>query len=134
MELKKKKILAAKTLGVGKNRLAFNLERLAEIKEAITRQDIRDLFASGTIYIKELNGRRKIEKRKTRRRSGSIRKSSKKGKREYILLTRKLRSFIAELRRQDKLSRENYYSLRKEIKASRFKSKAHLKERVSQLT
>ena len=34
MNLGKKKILAAKTLGVGLGRIIFNNERLAEIKEA----------------------------------------------------------------------------------------------------
>ena len=41
MNLSKKKKLAAKTLGVGKGRLQFKQENLNEIKEAITRQDIK---------------------------------------------------------------------------------------------
>ena len=49
MNLEKKKALAAKILHVGKERIVFNSERLAEIKESITRQDIRDLFANKSI-------------------------------------------------------------------------------------
>lgn len=134
MNLEKKKFLAAKTLGIGKNRIAFNTSRLQEVKEVMTKQDIRDLYNSGAIFIKEIKGRRKNEKRKTRRRHGSIRKRKKEGKRNYVLLTRKLRKHLAELRKQGRLAREQHYTLRKEIRASHFKSKAHLKERVSQLT
>ena len=45
MKLDKKKTIAARVLNVGKDRVWFNPERLQEIKEAITRQDIKDLIA-----------------------------------------------------------------------------------------
>ena len=75
MNLKKKKILAARTLNVGKNRIIFNTNRLDEIKEAITKQDIRDLYATKAIIIQDVVGRRTIQKRKIRRKKGSIKKS-----------------------------------------------------------
>ena len=68
MNLKKKKELAAKALGVGKNRVCFNPEGLSEIKEAITKQDIKDLYEAGAITIKPNSGRKIHEKRKTKRR------------------------------------------------------------------
>ena len=43
MQLSNKKELAAKVLEVGKGRIIFVESALAEIKEAITRQDILDL-------------------------------------------------------------------------------------------
>ena len=43
MNLQKKKELAARTLTIGKDRIMFNTSRLDEIKEAITKQDIKDL-------------------------------------------------------------------------------------------
>jgi large subunit ribosomal protein L19e len=131
MNLAKKTNLAAKTLGVGKERIVFNTERLNEIKEAITRQDIRDLFANKAIMIKDVSGRRTKEKRKTRRRVGSIRKRPSQSKRDYINLTRKLRYYIRELLDQEKLSKEKFKILRKQIRASIFKSKSHLKESLS---
>jgi len=133
MKLEKKKQLAARTLGVGANKIVFNTQRLAEIKEAITKQDIRDLYNDKAILIKEIKGRKKIVKRKTRRRAGSIRLKIKPGKRAYMILTRKLRAYLAELRKHEKLTNEHYQKLRKEIKASNFKSKSHLKERMTHL-
>ncbi len=130
MKLNKKKELAAKTLGVGKGRIAFNLNRLNEIKEAITKQDIRELYSDGAISIKEIKGTRTKIKRKTRRRAGSIRKIPGNKKRKYMVLTRKLRAYLQELRRPGKITEEQYQKLRKEIRASAFRSKAHLKERL----
>ncbi len=43
MNLRTKKELAAKALKVGKERIVFVEARLDEIKEAITKQDMRDL-------------------------------------------------------------------------------------------
>ncbi|MEI6731196.1 MAG: 50S ribosomal protein L19e [archaeon] len=132
MNLGKKKKLAAKTLGIGKDRIIFNTQRLDEIKEALTKQDIRDLLADGAISIREIKGRHANEKRKTRRRRGSIKKVVNKRKKVYMILTRKLRAYIAELRNKGRMKEEVYWKIRKEIKASSFRSKAHLKERISQ--
>ena len=133
MKLNKKKSLAAKVLSVGKGRVIFNKERLEEIKEAITKQDIRDLVAAGAISIREITGKRAVLKRKTRRRMGSIRKKVKQGKRIYIQRTRKLRSYIVELRKQGRITSDLYYTLRKQIKASMYRNKAHMKEHIASL-
>jgi len=133
MKLENKKDLVARTLGVGKGRIAFNINRLAEIKEAITKQDIRDLLADGAIMIKEIKGKKKVERRRLRRMAGSVRKVLNTRKYDYMTLTRKLRSYVAELRKHEVLSQENYLMLRKEIKASTFKSKANLKDRIKEL-
>ena len=54
MNLRAKKQLAANTFGVGKGRIAFVNERIEEIKEAITKQDMRNLQKDGAIIIKEI--------------------------------------------------------------------------------
>jgi len=132
MKLESKKELAARTLNVGKARIVFNIERLAQIKEAITKQDIRDLQKDGAITIKEIKGRRKNIKRKTRRRIGSVKKKVNKKKREYMNLTRKLRTYTKSLRKTGQVDNETYRKIRKEIRAKSFRSKAHLKERIPQ--
>lgn len=133
MKLDKKKSLAVATLGIGRDRIIFNNQRLKEIEEAITKQDIRDLVSAGAISIRPIIGTRKVERRKTRRRAGSIKKKIKSGKRGYMILTRKLRSHIKELRGQNKLTKEQYIKIRKEIRAHSFRSKSHLKENISNL-
>ncbi len=133
MKLDKKKMLAARVLGVGKGRVIFNKERLDEIKEAITKQDIRDLFDAGAISVAQIIGKRKVERRKTRRRMGSIRKKVKSGKFIYMQRTRKLRSYITELKKHGEITSEQYTALRKQIRASIYRNKAHMKEHIASL-
>lgn len=127
MNLKKKKRLAERALKTGKNRIVLLQSRLDEIKEAITKQDIRDLKKEGAIIIKETKG--KIKKiKKTRRSPGNIRKKTTKRKKEYTIMTRKLRSYLAEIKKQGNISKEDVSEIRKKIRNRDFRSKAHLKE------
>jgi len=134
MQLNKKKELAARTLGVGKERIMFNLHRLAEIKEAITKQDIRDLLQANAIFAKQIKGRKTRMKVKKRRGPGSIKKKIKGGKREYISVTRRLRFYIRDLRKKNILNSNDYLRLRKEIKSRMFKDKTHLKEAIKNIS
>tara|TARA_Y100000310_G_C20310287_1_gene635929 strand:- start:156 stop:572 length:417 start_codon:yes stop_codon:yes gene_type:complete len=133
MQLNKKKELASRVLGVGKKRIVFNKEALEEIKEALTKQDIKELVKSNSIFLKEIRGTKKQIKRKTRRRAGSIKKKVNKRKKDYMIITRKLRAYISEIRKHGSLSSEEYIKLRKEIRAKNFKSKAHMKERIAHM-
>ena len=115
MNLKKKKQLAIRTLGIGNKRITFVKERIAEIKEAITKQDIRDLKESGAIVIKGIKGKRKIEKRKNARGTGKIKKKVKTRKKDYMTMTRKLRAYLKHLKLNGEVSREDYLNMRKLI-------------------
>jgi large subunit ribosomal protein L19e len=128
MNLENKKIMAAKVLGVGKNKVIFAEEHINEIKEAITKQDIRDLYSEGIIRIREFRGRLTNEKRTTRRGPGKIKRKIKVKKEAYVILTRKLRRYVKELKKQNKMSPEKYLEMRKKIKAKAFKDKAHIKD------
>ena len=133
MQLAKKKELAAKVLKVGKNRVLFLDGHTTEIKEAITRQDIQDLVQSGAIQIKDVAGRTKIVKRKHRRRTGKIKKKVNVRKKEYVTITRKLRAFTRGLVRVGAIDKDKNKSIRRMIRARRFKSKRHLKESLEEL-
>jgi len=133
MNLSKKKILAARTLKVGKARVVFLKSRLNEIKEAITKQDIRDLKKEGAISVKEIKGRRKSPSKSKKRSTGNIRKKVNKRKQEYVILTRKLRRYVAEMKKQGKLSDKEIKETRNKIRNRIFKSKAHLKEHIGGL-
>lgn len=132
MRLDKKK-LASRALGVGKERILFNKERLVEIKEAITKQDIRDLVASGAIFVKEVAGRKSGHKIKRRRRAGSIRRPRNHGKRPYVALVRKARAHLKRLKQDKKLTPEQVTQLRKEIRSRQIPTRTHLKERIAEV-
>jgi len=127
MNLKNKKELAARTLNVGKNRIVFLEEGLNEIKEAITKEDIRTLYRDGLILIKPIKGRKKIKKR-GRKGPGKIKIKVKKRKQNYVRITRKLRRILKDLKKKGAIDKDLYYDTRKKIKMKMFKSASNLKE------
>ncbi|MEM3112810.1 MAG: 50S ribosomal protein L19e [Candidatus Pacearchaeota archaeon] len=129
MKLDRKKLLASKVLDVGVDRIGFDVNRLDEIKEAITRQDIRDLKNSGAITVKEIKGRKKIKPRK-RRREGKIKLKVNKRKKEYVRITKKLRRYVKTLKSQKVIDEKKFAELRKLIKNRGFSSKRQLKESI----
>jgi large subunit ribosomal protein L19e len=130
MNLRNKKELAARALKVGKERIMFVEARRDEIKEAITKQDIRDLHADGAIRVKEISGRKAKVKKKGRRTTGKIRKKVNTRKQDYVIMTRKLRGYTAEMKKQGKVSPEEVKEIRKRIRNRIFRSKAHLKDYI----
>ena len=128
MNLRKKKALAARTFGVGVGRIEFLEPRLEEIKEAITKQDIRDLHKDGAIRIKNIKGRKAKPRKKKKKTIGNVRKKINKRKREYVTLTRKLRKHLAE--NKEKMTEKERKDVRKKIRNKFFRSKAHLKEHI----
>ena len=132
MDLSKKKKLAKRTLNVGEDRIVFLESRLEEIKDAITKQDIRDLLKSGAILIKERKGRKKVQRRISRS-TGNIRRKAKGKKREYIIITRKLRRYLKSQLFKGKIFKEHFIDIRKKIRNRGFRSLAHLKEYIGEI-
>lgn len=128
MNLSKKRMLAAKVLNVGKNKIIFSPEAVPDIKIAIKRSDIKQLYEQGLIRIKPSKGKRKIKKNKTKLGKGKIRKKINKRKQRYVKLTRKLRAYLKELRLKNIVNKDQYWEFRKKIKSKFFKSKANFKE------
>ncbi len=129
---KNKKEMVARTLDVGIKRVILDENRLDEINEAITRQDIKDLLKQGAIKIKEKKGRRKNVKRKTKKREGKKRKRKNNRKKEYIVMTRKLRRYLKKSLNNKEISREEYYDLRKKIRARKFDDLRQLKRYIQE--
>lgn len=127
MDLSKKKKLAKRTLGVGEDRIVFQESRLEEIKDAITKQDIRDLEKSGAIFIKEIKGRKSKHKHKSRS-MGNVHKKIRNRKRRYMTITRKMRRHLRNYRPAEKISVGEIKNTGKKIKNKDFRSKAHFKE------
>ncbi len=127
MNLRNKKDLAIKALKVGRERIVFLKERLEEVKEAITKQDIRDLKEEGAIIVKDISGRKKNVSRRNKKGPGKVKKNVSRRKQEYVIMTRKLRSYAAEMKKQGKVTQEEVKEIRKRIRNRDFKSKAHLK-------
>ncbi len=133
MNLRTKKTLASSALKVGRDRVVFLKSRINEIKEAITKQDIKDLKQEGAILVKDVCGRKKNVKRKHKRGTGKIRKKVNVRKQEYVIMTRKLRKIVAGKKEQGEIDRLETKDIRNKIRNRIFKSGAHLKKYIKEL-
>lgn len=138
MNLKNQKRIAAQLLKVGEHKVKFDIENLSDIKEAITKHDIRGLINSGIISTITSKGqsRARIRKSKAQKRKGKrAGEGSRKGcrgaritrKQEWMKAIRTQRRFIFALRANSKVSPETFKSLYKMTKSGLFRSRRHIK-------
>ena len=126
--LQAQKKMAAKVMNIGKNKVWFDPERLSEIKEAITKQDILDLIKDGAVSkspidgIKRRAGKRHLKRKRKgrRRRTGSIKKEIKIE--DYPSRIRKLRLYLKNLRKTKKITTEQYRKMYNLLKSGVIKS------------
>ena len=138
MNVKIQKRLASELLKVGVKKVVFDKDKLPEIKEAITKKDIRNLIGNGIISAKKKRGvsrykarRILIQKRKGRR-SGEGSRRGKSGarlarKKQWMLAARIQRYFIKDLRDKGMISRLDYRNMYNKVKGGFFRSKRHIK-------
>ena len=138
MKLKIQKKLAAKISKRSQKRVRINLSRLEDIKEAITRADIKALIKDGAILLHTKRGTSKgrIKKHKKQKQLGRRRgQGTRKGKsnarlslkRRWISRIRLQRAFLMELKTGSKISDEVYKDLYRKSKGGFFRSKRHIK-------
>lgn len=129
--------LAARLLKCGKNRVRFVPDRLEDIKEAITKTDIRLLINNGAIIKKPLTGnssywtkKNKHQKSKGKLKGFGSRKGKKTArlnpKRTWINKIRLQRRFIKSLRDKDMITSAAYHELYMKSKSGFFRSLRHL--------
>lgn len=138
MELKIQKRLAAEILKCSPKRVVFDNNRLDEIKESITRADLKSLIRDKAIIRKPIQGISRVrarknilQKRKGRKKGAGSRKGkrtarlSKKEKR--IKTIRIQRSFLKTLRDKNAIGKKAYQGLYRKSKGGFFRSKRHIK-------
>ncbi len=138
MKLTVQKRLAAVLFKSAQDRVWFDEDRLADIKEAITKQDIKGLVNEGAIRIKPLKstsrGRArkiKIQKSKGLQKGSGSRKSGQNAritkKDRWIKKIRIQRIFLKELRDKKIIPTGIYQDLYLKSKGGFFRSKRHIK-------
>jgi large subunit ribosomal protein L19e len=126
MQLKLQRRLAADILGVGENRIRFDPERLEEIADAITREDVRALIEEGAIYAAPVKGQTRNRAKETRVRKGGKYTTLTK-KERWIMRVRPQRRYLRRLRDHGIIDRSLYRKLYLQVKAGRFKSIADIR-------
>lgn len=136
--LKFQKRIASSLLKGSKKRIKFDSDRLEEIKEAITRGDVRPLIGSNAIALDQKKGvsraRAKLrQKQKTKgQRKGPGKRKGKATartprKETWIKKIRSQRNFIGELKKNGLITNKTYRDIYSKSKGGFFRSKRHIK-------
>lgn len=138
MRLTSQRRVSAQLLKVGENKVWFDPGRLAEIKEAITKADVRGLINDKAIQAKPDTGisgfrsrKIKVQKRKGRMQGPGSRKGSSRSrlprKTEWMNKVRAQREFLKEVKANGLIDVSTYRSLYLKIKGGFFRSRRHIK-------
>lgn len=138
MKLNVQKRLAAQALKCSPKRIRLDVKQLGEIKEAITKYDIRALVNSRAIKKVHKKGvsrgrARVLAKKKTagRRRGHGSRKGRQgartKKKDTWMNRIRLQRAFLKSLKDKEKFDSKTYRMLYNKAKGGFFRSKRHIK-------
>lgn len=136
MDLSLQKRLAAKVSKRSPKKVHLDVNRLADIKEAITKADVKALIADGAITLSNDKGisryhakQRASQQRKNKQRGFGHRKGKATArvdsKRTWIIKIRGQRTLIRSLK--DRLDRKVFRNLMLKAKGGYFRSLRHIK-------
>lgn len=137
MDLRIQRRIAADLLKCGIHRVWMDPERMEDISEAVTRDDIRILIKMGAIRKMQVKGvsrgrhRKMADQRKKGRRKGQgSRKGTHKArmpkKRRWIQTIRPIRAELKRLRDEGIIDRSEYRRYYMLAKGGMYRSKAHM--------
>jgi len=140
-DLSNQRRVAASILKCGVNRVHFDPEKLSEIQNAISREDLRGLISEGIISAQQVKGvsrgraRVKAAKRSYGHCKGSGRRRGAAGarhpsKREWIQKIRAIRKSLVELRASGEIDGHIYRMIYRKASGGQFRSVAHMKTQL----
>lgn len=132
------KRIASTMLKGSAKRVSFSKNRLSDIKEAITRADLKSLISGGAITLKKKKGvsrarANQIQKQKSKGQKKGLGKRKGRAtarapkKESWMSRIRTQRSFIKELKAKELISNRTYRDLYAKSKGGFFRSKRHIK-------
>jgi len=138
VNLKAKKRLASRVVGVGVHRIKFDSDHLDDVADAITRENIRSLITANTIQIRPFTGtsrgraqdkKNQKNKRGTTQGSKQGRKGARVGKKEvYVAKVRALRRLLKIAKDRKDLTNPEFWALYKKVGGNTVRNKAHLRQ------
>jgi len=143
VNLRAKKRLVSRVVGVGLSRIKFDTESSDDIADAITRENIRSLITAGAITIKPAKGtsrgRSKFKKAQKSKRGATTgskkgRKGARVGKKEvYVKRTRALRYRLKVAKDRKEITNPEFWELYRKVGGNTVKDIAHLRGLVAEI-
>ena len=143
VNLRAKKRLVSRVVGVGVNRVRFDSDHLDDVTDAITRDSIRSLITANTIKIKSIVGTsrgrarlKKIQKRKRGTKQGSKkgRKGARIGKKKiHVTKVRALRYRLKVYKDRKEITNKEFWELYKMVGGNTIRNVAHLRSLIDEI-
>ena len=140
VNLKTKRQLVSRILGVGVDRVKFDPEHLDDVADAITRDNIRSLITANVIEIKPIKGTSKgrshfkklqRSKRGTKQGSKKGRKGARTGKKQvYVRKIKAMRHQLKVSKSRKEIVNEDYWKLYKQVSGNQVRNLAHLRSLI----
>jgi large subunit ribosomal protein L19e len=140
VNIHKKRELASRILGVGVNRVRFEPDKLDDVADPITRENIRSLISNGSIWTAKVKGTSRgrtraklVTKKKHGTGPGSKKgkKTARVGKKEvYVIKVRSMRRHLKILKERKDITNEQFWALYKKVNGAQVRSLSHLRELV----
>jgi len=143
VNLKAKKRLVSRIVGVGLKRIKFDSDHLDDIEDAITRDNIRSLITANTIRIKPIVGtsRGRAQTKITQKKKRGTTQGSKKGKKgartnrkeSYMIKVRALRYRLKIAKDRKEITNPEFWGLYKMIGGNTVRNSAHLRSLIEEI-
>jgi len=138
MSIVSKKRIAASILKVGVNRVRIDPERIQDVVDAVTREDIKRLIKEGAIWAVPKrgisSGRRKMKRKRRGPGSKKGSKGARMGKKErWVRQVRALRRYLKALKARRRISNEIFKQVYKKVKGGEIKTVRRLKEIIAEM-
>ena len=143
VNLKAKKRLAARGMGIGVHRVRFSEDHLEDIANAITRDEIRSLITANTITVKPFTGtsRGRANAKKAQRNKRGTTQGSKQGRKgarvgkkaAYVAKVRSLRRLLKIAKIRDDITNSEFWTLYKKVGGNTVRNKAHLRALMAEI-
>lgn len=142
VNLRSKRKLVSRMLGVGADRIKFDPSYLDDVTDAITRDNIRSLITANVIEVKPIKGTstgrahfKKLQHKKRSRKQGSKkgRKGARIGKKQvYVKRTRAMRHQLTVSKARKEITNESFWKLYKQVSGNQVRNLAHLRTLIEE--
>ena len=143
VNLKAKKRLVSRIVGVGVHRVKFDSDHLDDIADAITRDNIRSLITANTIRIKKVVGtsRGRAQTKRVQKKKRGTTQGSKKGRKgartkrkdQHMIKVRALRYRLKIAKDRKEITNPEFWQLYKMIGGNTIRNSAHLRSLIDEI-
>jgi large subunit ribosomal protein L19e len=139
MKLDKVRRMAVRILKTGSKNVWMDPEKFEDLKNCMTKEDVREQISKGSIKKKASFGqstgrarKMKIKRKKGRKRGFGKRKGTLKArmqkKKSWVRAVRSQRKFLMALREKKKVSKKQYSKVYRLVKGGYFRGKRYIEQ------